>query len=63
MILRIFAYSFSGCGVIWLKGYPCNSTLTQMFDDYGGAENRNPYKTHESPPQDCCAAGFTYMLE
>ena len=26
-------------------------------------KNHNPYKAHETPPQNCSAAGFTYVPE
>ena len=36
---------------------------TRLFNDYNGAESHNPPKTHETPPQNCSAAGLRYRLE
>ena len=46
-----------------LTNTPSNSTITRLFNDYGGTESRNPRKKHETPPQNCSAAGFTYVLK
>ena len=43
--------------------YPSNSTITRLFNDYGGTESRNPRKKHKTPLQNCSAAGFTYALK
>ena len=66
----LFAYSFSCCGVLRLKDYPCNltialgsSTITRLFNDYSRAESRNPHKMHEPPPQNCSAAGVHLCAE
>ena len=40
-----------------------SSTITRLFNDYSGAESHNPHKTHETPPQNCSAAGFAYVLK
>ena len=40
-----------------------SSTNTRLFNDYNGTGNRNPHKTHKTPPQNCSAAGFTYALK
>lgn len=36
---------------------------TRRFNDYDGPERRNPRKKHETPPQNCSAAGFAYVLK
>ena len=38
-----------------------SNKTTQHFNDYSGAERRNTSKTHETPPQNCSAAGFVYV--
>lgn len=46
-----------------LTNTPSRSTITRLFNDYSRAESCNPHKTHESPLQNCSAAGFTYALK
>ena len=36
---------------------------TRRFNDYDGTEGHNPRKKHETPPQNCSAAGFAYVLK
>ena len=36
---------------------------TRLFNDYNGTESYNPPKTHKTPPQNCSAAGFAYVLK
>ena len=46
-----------------LTNTPSSSTITRLFNDYGGTESRNPRKKHETPPQNCSATGVRYRLE
>ena len=36
---------------------------TRLFNVYDGTERHNPRKKHETPPQNCSAAGFAYVLK
>ena len=52
------------------KAYNINLTITavierlpQPFNDYNVTESRNLHKTCETPPQNCSAAGFAYVLK
>ena len=40
-----------------------SSTITRLFNDYDGTERHKPRKKHETPPQNCSAAGFAYAPE
>ena len=40
-----------------------NSTIIWLFNDYNGIGSHYPPKTHKTPPQNCSAAGFTYVLK
>ena len=44
-----------------LTNTPAFQRLPQPFNDYNGIEVHEPYKTHETPPQNCSAAGFAYV--
>ena len=48
----------SGC----LTNTSSNSTITRLFNDYGGTERRNPRKKHETPPQNCLQRG-SFMIK
>ena len=43
--------------------YSSNSTITRLFNDYDGTERHNPRKKTRTPPQNCSAAGFAYVLK
>ena len=40
-----------------------SSTNTRLFNDYNDTESYNLPKTHKTPPQNCSAAGFAYVLK
>ena len=46
-----------------LTNTPSSSTITRLFNDYSGTKRLNPRKKHETPPHNCSAAGFTYVLK
>ena len=41
---------------------PSNSTITQLFNDYGRIESRNPHQTHKTPPQKRSVTGLIICL-
>ena len=36
---------------------------TRLFNVYDGTERHNPRKKTRTPPQNCSAAGFAYVLK
>ena len=46
-----------------LTNTPVIQRLPQLFNDYNGIEVHKPNKTRKTPPQNCSAAGFDYVLK
>ena len=45
-----------------LTNTPSSSTITRLFNDYGGTESRNPHKTHKPPHRITLQRG-SFMLK
>nr|DAU09903.1 MAG TPA: hypothetical protein [Caudoviricetes sp.] len=42
---------------------PGSSTITRLFNDYNDTGIPESSNTHKTPPQNCSAAGFGYVLK